>query len=111
MSRLKDERLHQARRVAIRNTLVSTGMDVDLSERWCNAWEAEAMRHGLLRDSAYFWDAGRGWIDAQRRPGRRPAVIDKPSGRPARATATGLDRSGTMNPLCEAVPLVAPARD
>lgn len=65
MSKLKEERIHQARRAAIRNRLLGgSGMDPDIAERWCNAWEAEAALQGLARDRAY-WEAGQLWIDAQ----------------------------------------------
>jgi hypothetical protein len=45
-----------------------------ISPGWCAAWEAEAERTGLRADGQYFWDAGRGWIDAQQaiRKGRAP---------------------------------------
>jgi hypothetical protein len=57
-------RLHQARRAAIRNRLISSGKDPDVAERWCDAWEAEGVLRGLARDADY-WDAGKLWIDAQ----------------------------------------------
>jgi hypothetical protein len=53
-------------RAATRHALIMSGMSAELSARWCAAWEAEAERQNLHRDSNYFWDAGRGWIDAQR---------------------------------------------
>ena len=64
MSTLREERLHQARRAAIRNRLISAGKDPGVAEQWCDAWEAEAALQGLDRGSAY-WEAGRLWIDAQ----------------------------------------------
>ena len=65
MSRRADpERIHMARRHAIRNTLISAGKDPDLAERWCDAWEAEAALRDVKRDGDY-WDAGKLWIDAQ----------------------------------------------
>lgn len=64
MSTLKDERIHQARRAAIRDRLISAGKDPTVAERWCNAWEAEAALRDLQRNSDY-WEAGRAWIDAQ----------------------------------------------
>ena len=42
--------------------------DADL---WCDAWEAEADRQGLARNSDY-WDAGKLWIDAQCTARKRP---------------------------------------
>ena len=71
MSELKDERIHQARRAAIRNRLISTGKDPDVAERWCDAWEAEAVLQDLKRDNGY-WEAGKLWIDAQCAARKRP---------------------------------------
>ena len=43
MARRADpQRIHEARRAAIRNILISGGKDRDVAERWCDAWEAEA---------------------------------------------------------------------
>lgn len=65
MSRHADpERLHLARRAAIRNQLISGGNEPDVAERWCDAWEAEAAMRNLKRDGDY-WDVGKVWIDAQ----------------------------------------------
>jgi len=35
------------------------------AERWCDAWERCAAERGLGVEDPFFWDAGRGWIDAQ----------------------------------------------
>ena len=59
---LKAERIHLARRVAIRNGLTDYGMDLDQAERWCDAWEFEAASQGIGR-SAEYWQDGRRWID------------------------------------------------
>jgi hypothetical protein len=56
--------IHQARRLAIRDRLISSGKDPDVAERWCDAWEAEAALRDLKRDGDY-WEAGKLWIDAQ----------------------------------------------
>ncbi len=64
MSSLKAERIHQARRAAIRNTLISSGKEPEVAERWCDAWEAEAALQGIVRNSDYR-GAGKLWIDAQ----------------------------------------------
>jgi hypothetical protein len=63
-----------ADRIATRRALITSGMSAEMSARWCAAWEAEAERQNIRPDSKYFWDAGRGWIDAQRalRKGRAP---------------------------------------
>ncbi len=65
-------RIHQARRAAIRNRLLTdAGMDPDLADRWCEAWDTEATLRGLARDGDY-WDAGKLWIDAQCAARKRP---------------------------------------
>ena len=62
---LKDEGIFQARRAGCRAALMGGGVPPDQAERWCATWEAEAARQGVAR-GLYYWDAGRGWIDAQR---------------------------------------------
>ena len=65
MSRRADpERIHQARRIAIRNVLIQGGKDPTIAEQWCDAWEAEAALQGIERDQDY-WQSGKRWIDAQ----------------------------------------------
>jgi hypothetical protein len=72
MARRSDpQRIFQAWRIAIRNNLTRSGMSLETAERWCDAWELEAARRGLPRDSAY-WEAGQEWIAAER-AARRPA--------------------------------------
>ncbi len=61
----KDEGFLEARRADCRAALVDGGVSPDQAERWCATWEAEATRQGVIRN-LYYWDAGRGWIDAQR---------------------------------------------
>jgi hypothetical protein len=59
--------------MAARHDLVAAGLPEAEAEAWCSAWEAEAARQNLSSGSRFFWDAGRGWIDAQRSftgPGR-----------------------------------------
>jgi len=46
--------------------LIAGGLSAEEAGSWCDTWEAEANRHELRGDSQDFWDAGRGWIDAQR---------------------------------------------
>jgi hypothetical protein len=49
MSRRVDpERIFQARRDAIRNTLTGSGMTLEAAERYCDAWEIEAARRAYL---------------------------------------------------------------
>ena len=69
--RADPERIYQARRAAIRNTLISSGKEPEVAERWCDAWEAEAAVQGISRNSDY-WDAGKFWIDAQCAATRTP---------------------------------------
>ncbi len=72
MGTVRDERIHPARRDAIRNRLIgNTGLDRDVAERWCDAWEAEAALRNLRRDGDY-WEAGKLWIDAQCGARKRP---------------------------------------
>ncbi len=66
-----DEAIYQGRRAAVRNGLKDTGMDLDVAERWCDAWEAEATRQTIIRSSAY-WDLGKLWIEEQRSTRKRP---------------------------------------
>jgi hypothetical protein len=65
------ERIHLARRAAIANTLTGSGMDPDVANRWCDAWEAEAALRDLERDGDY-WQSGKLWIDAQCAARKRP---------------------------------------
>jgi hypothetical protein len=58
-------------RNAARRDLVRSGVPEEQAEDWCSAWEQEATRNRIRSDSRYFWDAGRGWIDAQRSFARR----------------------------------------
>ena len=60
--------MDRVRDAAIRSLARDLRIDPSEAERWCAAWEQFARRHGGAR-SAYFWDAGRGWIDAQRAMG------------------------------------------
>jgi hypothetical protein len=68
--RAHPERIFQARRDAIRNTLTGSGMSIETAERWCDAWEIEAAGRGLPRDANY-WQSGSEWI-AGERAARRP---------------------------------------
>jgi hypothetical protein len=59
------ERAHDA---AIQSLARDLRIDREEAERWCAAWQRFARRQGAAR-GPYFWDAGRGWIDAQRAMG------------------------------------------
>lgn len=70
--RADPERIHLARRAAIRNLIIQgRSLEPDVAERWCDAWEAEAALRGLERNADY-WDAGKTWIDAQCAARKRP---------------------------------------
>lgn len=72
MAKLKEDRIHQARRDAIRNRLIGrTGYSTEVAEQWCDAWEAEAALRGMKKDADY-WEAGKLWIDAQCAARKRP---------------------------------------
>jgi hypothetical protein len=72
MSEPKGDRIDLARRATIRQRLIEgRGLDAEVAERWCDAWEAEATLRGLTRDGDY-WDAGKGWIDAQCAARKKP---------------------------------------
>jgi hypothetical protein len=60
----KDDGIFQAGRADCRDALMDGGVSLAEAERWCAIWEAEAARQGVVR-GPYYWDAGRGWIDAQ----------------------------------------------
>ena len=68
--RADPERIFQARRDAIGNTLTGSGMPLEAAERYCDAWVLEVADRGLLRDGAY-WQLGSEWIAAER-AARRP---------------------------------------
>lgn len=71
MTRRADpERIHLARRAAVRNRLTGEGMSEELAEHWCDAWEAEAARRKLERLSPDYWREGTAWIYAER-PARK----------------------------------------
>jgi hypothetical protein len=58
---------------------MKSGLSIADAEYWCSAWEAEAAHQGLTPDRDYFWDAGRGWIDAQRSFANDPPVTRQPA--------------------------------
>jgi len=68
------------REAAILGLARDLGVELEMAERWCDAWERFAKRHGVPR-SAYFWDAARGWIDAQR--SMETLVVGRPRSRGA----------------------------
>jgi hypothetical protein len=69
--RANPEAIHVARRMAVRSRLTGEGMAVELAERWCDAWEAEASRQGFARNADY-WQSGAAWIAEQRAARRKP---------------------------------------
>jgi hypothetical protein len=68
--RADPERIHEARRYAVRNGLTDYGMALEDAERWCDAWVLEATGRGLPHDFDY-WTFGEAWIAAER-AARRP---------------------------------------
>lgn len=58
------DKIEKTRSAAIRNLAQDFGMAPSEAERWWVAWEQFARRYGGARN-LHFWDAGRGWIDAQ----------------------------------------------
>ena len=83
----------------MRLALITSGVSADDSAFWCAAWESEAERQGLRADTPYFWDAGRGWIDAQRPRPARPGPVRPTSGRQAtRPPSFSVVRSSTVSP-------------
>jgi hypothetical protein len=74
-----------ARDAAICSLARDLGIDRDEAERWCAAWQQYARRQGVHR-SHYFWDAGRGWIDAQRAMGMVVSSAEPPSAQVAKSS-------------------------
>jgi hypothetical protein len=72
--------IKQARDAVIRSLARELTIDLQEAERWCAAWERFARRQGGAR-SRYFWEAGRGWIDAQRAMGMVPSSANPPPAR------------------------------
>jgi len=79
MARRSDpERIFQARRAAVRYSLMDYGMDQATAGRWCDARELEATGRDLPRDASY-WQIGADWIAAERaarRPGWSWSVME-----------------------------------
>jgi hypothetical protein len=88
----------QAARAGARKELIDAGLDREEAEHWCNLWEREAARHGLV-GGPYYWDAGRGWIDAQlaavARPRRQAENWTAPAPYHVRSTADDKAREST----------------
>ena len=63
-------RIYEAGRAAIRNRLLSSGLDIETTEHWLAAWELEvAIRE--LPTTGDFWTVGSAWIAEQRAARRR----------------------------------------
>lgn len=56
---------------AIRKRLVADGVSAQVAVQWCDAWEVEAARTGVVMDDDY-WSRGTHWIWAERAAGRAP---------------------------------------
>lgn len=63
--RADPKRIHQAPRIAVRNSLTDYSMSLQDAERWCDAWEDEASIRKLPCDANY-WTVGDAWIAEQR---------------------------------------------
>jgi hypothetical protein len=70
--RADPERIYQANRIAIRNGLTDYGVSLELAERWCDAWEAEAASRNIERLTRDYWTFGSAWIREQRQARREP---------------------------------------
>jgi len=79
----------QARDAAIRSLARDLTIDLQEAERWCSAWERFVRRHGGARGN-YFWEAGRGWIDAQRAMGLAPPSTEAPPARVPTRSSTSI---------------------
>jgi hypothetical protein len=65
------ERIDQARRAAVRASLMGDGATEETADAWIAAWEAQAAEDGLERGAAY-WQASVEGIAAQRELRRTP---------------------------------------
>jgi hypothetical protein len=57
---------------AVKERLMDEGVPAELAQRWCDAWEVEAVRQGLPYDSGY-WSLGTHWIWTERTTRHEPA--------------------------------------
>jgi hypothetical protein len=62
----QDAAVRQATRARVVERLMQRGLALVEAEGWCDAWERYAAAEGVLSSRDFFWDAGKGWIDAQR---------------------------------------------
>jgi hypothetical protein len=69
------------RRALVRVLVSVRGITLEEASGWCDAWEKNAARSGLRSEAPYFWDAARGWIDAQL--DGRLTEVSRPTARPA----------------------------
>lgn len=63
---LRRASIRQSLRADVLKALVHHGVDARQAAAWCDLWEAETARQGIAQSTAYFWDAGKGWLDAHR---------------------------------------------
>jgi hypothetical protein len=72
MSRQADPaRIDEARRAAIRNSLIGEGVTEATAEAWIAAWDAEAAHEGLEPGRVY-WERGWDWITRKKQLRSRP---------------------------------------
>jgi hypothetical protein len=67
------KRIFIARRTAVGNWLTAEGMSQPTAEAWCDAWEAEAGRLELERDTTEYWTLGSAWIHEQHKTRKLPS--------------------------------------
>lgn len=73
MARRPDpHRIHEAKRAATVERLVSAGIGRGDAEPWVAAWEREAEAQGLPRTDHDYWEAGMTWIAMRRALDRKP---------------------------------------
>lgn len=72
IAEIERRRKRERARLSAERDLRASGLSAEDARGWSAAWEAEAARQSLHPDSEYFWDAGYGWIDAQRSFGTVP---------------------------------------
>lgn len=73
------EKLHIARRRAVRDWLMGQGMASAPADSWCDAWETEATARGLHRETLDFWKDAGPWIAQRLNAGRPEEALPRES--------------------------------
>ena len=72
MARRADpQHIYQAGRAALRDRLLSTGMDPETAKVWLTKWELAAATRAIST-TGDFWTAGDAWIAEERAAKHRP---------------------------------------